>query len=143
MHVIDTSVVIDADPGRVWDILMDFAGYREWNPFILTAAGEARVGSVLTVEIRPPQQRAMTHRPTVTEVEPGRRLRWLGRLAVPGLFAGRHEYLVEADGSGTLFRHREEFRGLLVPLLRRTLRQTEEGFHAMNQALKLRAEGAR
>lgn len=140
MHTIDTSIMIAAEPRAVWDIVVDFARYHEWNPFIVGAEGEARVGTVLAVRIRPPGGKAMTHRPTVIEAEPDRRLRWLGKVAVPGLFSARHEFLVQPDGDGTLLRHREEFRGLLVPFLKRTLRQTEEGFHAMNRALKQRAE---
>lgn len=140
MHTIDTSITIAAEPATVWAIIVDFDRYREWNPFILKASGETVVGAVLTVEIKPPGDRAMTHRPTVITVEPGRRLRWLGKLPVPGMFSAQHEFVVRENGDGTLFQHREEFRGLLVPFLRGTLRRTEAGFHAMNQALKQRAE---
>ncbi len=140
VHTIDTSITIAAEPAGVWEIIVDFDHYHEWNPFIPNASGSATVGSVLTVEIKPPGEKAMTHRPTVITVEPGRRLQWLGKLSVPGMFAARHEFVVTPDGDGTLLRHREEFRGLLVPFLRATLRRTEAGFHAMNQAVKQRAE---
>jgi hypothetical protein len=83
----------------------------------------------------------MTHRPTVLVAEPGRYLRWLGKLALPGLFAARHEFLLEPAGAGTRLRPREDFAGLLVPFLKATLRRTEAGFDATNRALKQRAEG--
>lgn len=140
MHTIDTSVTIAATPRAVWDIVVDFASYVEWNPFIQRASGVAEVGTVLTVEIKPAGGKAMTHRPTVLVADPGERLQWLGKVAVPGLFAARHEFVLQPDGDGTHVQHREEFRGLLVPFLKGTLRQTEAGFEAMNQALKERAE---
>lgn len=141
MHTIDTSVAIVAPPQAVWDVLVDFASYHEWNPFVVSAAGEAKVGTTLTVEITPPGGKAMTHRPTVVAAEPGRRLEWLGTLVMPALFSARHEFVLEAGPAGdTLLRHREVFRGVLVPFLKGTLRRTEEGFHAMNRALAERVE---
>lgn len=141
MYTIDTSVVIGCPPHAVWGVIADFAAYQEWNPFILHAAGEAVAGQTLMLYIRPPGERGMTHRPTVTIAEPGRHLQWLGSHAVPGLFTARHEFLLEpVDEKGTLVRHRERFSGLLVPLLRRTLHRTEEGFSALNCALKQRVE---
>ena len=139
-HTIDTSITIAAPPDAVWSVLVDLDRYHEWNPFVVEAAGEPTVGSVLTVRIMPPGDRATTHRPTVVAVEPGRLLRWHGRVAVPGLFDARHEFAVDPQGDGTLLRHSEVFRGLLVPFLRATLRRTEQGFHAMNEALRTRVE---
>ncbi|GAA5037462.1 hypothetical protein HNP84_003135 [Thermocatellispora tengchongensis] len=140
MRTIDTSIVIEAPPQAVWDVLADFAGYAEWNPFIVRAEGEAVAGSVLSLHIRPPGGAGMTHHPTVLVAEPARHLRWLGKVAIPGLLAARHDFILEPHGQGTLVRHREVFTGLLVPFLRRTLRRTEEGFAALNAALKERAE---
>lgn len=121
-------------------MLTDFAAYAEWNPFIVRAAGEPVVGSTLTLDFQPPGGNRTTARPTVLAAEPGRLLRWRGTLPLPWLFAARHELALEPSGDGTVLRHREEFTGLLVPLVKRTLRRTETGFHEMNRALKHRAE---
>ncbi len=82
----------------------------------------------------------MTFRPTVLAIEDGRLIRWRGRAGVPGIFDGEHELRLEAtpDG-GTRFVQREAFTGLLVPLLRRVLDDTESGFAQMNAALRDRA----
>jgi hypothetical protein len=53
-----------------------------------------------------------------------------------------HEFLLEPEGAGTKMRHREYFSGILVLFLKKTLARTEEGFHALNRALKQRAETA-
>ncbi|MGC4807717.1 SRPBCC family protein [Micromonospora sp. DT233] len=140
VRTIDTSIMILSPAERVWEILTDLPRYAEWNPFVRQAVGRAAVGEVLTLFIQPPGDKGMTHHPTVTVAEPARHLQWLGRVAVPGLFSARHEFLLEPADGGTLVRHREEFTGLLVPLLTRTLNRTESGFEQLNRALKQRAE---
>lgn len=136
------EIEIDATPERVWQILTDFAAYPDWNPFITRASGTARVGQHLTNRLQPPGGRAMTFRPTVLEADPGRRLRWLGRLLVPGVFDGEHSFTIQPLGERRVrFIQQEQFRGILVPLLARSLDQrTLPAFEQMNQALKRRAE---
>jgi hypothetical protein len=93
--------------------------------------------------VQPPGRKATGFKPTVKTYEPGRSLQWLGHLFVPGLFDGLHELTVEPrpDG-GSRFIQRETVRGVLVPFTGKILMDTEEGFAAMNEALKARAEAA-
>ena len=60
-------------------------------------------------------------------------------MAIPGLFVGRHYFRLEAEGACRLV-HGEQFSGLLLPLMGGMLADTEKGFHAINAALKARAE---
>jgi hypothetical protein len=92
--------------------------------------------------MRLPGRRPATSRPQVLEADPGRGLRWLGRLLFPGLFDGEHHFTIEPTGPGRVrLTQRQEFRGLLVPLLQAMIAEpTEESFHRMNRALKARAE---
>ncbi len=140
MRRIDSTIDIAAPPAAVWSVLIDFAAYPDWNPFIRRLQGEARVGARLEVTVQPPGGRAMTFRPTVNVAEPGRELRWLGRALLPGLFDGEHGLRLEPLASGCRFHHGESFRGLLVPLFGPMLARTERGFIAMNEALKRRVE---
>jgi hypothetical protein len=140
MYTVETTIAIAAPPAKVWGVLVDFESYHEWNPFIRKGAGEAAAGSELTLEIQPPGDKAMTHHPTVTVAEPDRHLQWLGVARTPLLFSGRHEFILEPEGEGTMLRQREYFTGVAVLFLHKTLRRTEEGFHALNRALKQRAE---
>ena len=137
-----TEIVIDATPDRVWGVLTDFAAYPTWNPFVRRLAGSAAVGSRLTARIKPPGGMAMTLRPTVLAAAPGRELRWLGHLLVPGLFDGEHGFRIEPLGPDRVrFVQEERFTGLLAPLVLRFVeRDTQQGFEAMNRALKARAE---
>jgi hypothetical protein len=136
-----TRIEIDAAPQRVWEVLGDLPAYREWNPFILEAAGEIRAGERLTLRMQPVGGRPMTLRPTVTEVREGEVLRWLGRLGVPGVFDVEHSFVLDARPGGTELVQQERFRGALVPFVSRTLdRGTLPAFALMNEALKRRAE---
>jgi hypothetical protein len=140
-----TEIDIQASPDRVWEVLTDFAAYPDWNPFITQARGTARVGERLTNRMQPVGGRGVTFRPTVLQADPGRRLRWLGRLVAPGIFDGEHTFTIERLGDGGVRLVQEErFRGLLVPLMARSLdRRTLPGFELMNRALKRRAERPR
>jgi hypothetical protein len=135
---------IGARPERVWEVLMGFESFGEWNPFIVSIEGDRSVGSRLRVRLRPPGGRTTTFRPTVTANEPARAFGWLGRVGVRGVFDGAHRFELEAlPGDRTRFVQSERFRGVLVPLLRRSLRAgTLAGFEAMNRALEERAEAA-
>ncbi len=140
MRTIETEIEIDATPEAVWAVLTDFESYPEWNPFVTRIEGEAIPGARLRVRIEPPGSRGMTFRPRLVVTEPNRRLEWLGRLVVPNLFDGRHEFRLERVDGKTRFVHRETFSGLLMPAVL-DAEGVKAGFRAMNRALKSRVEG--
>jgi len=135
-----TEIEIDAPAERVWAVLTDFDRFPDWNPFIRRIHGNAQVGSRLDVFLGASGTRGMQFRPIVTMVVPNRELRWLGRLGLPRLFDGEHIFQIEPLGSTRArFIQRERFRGLLVPLMARSLnRDARRGFEEMNQALRAR-----
>jgi len=140
---IETSIFIDASPSRVWQVLTDFRAFPTWNPFIRSITGPVREGARLSIGITPPGRAALRFRPTVLVVKPDQELRWRGALLIPGLFSGEHSFRLRAEvGNCTQFSHAEMFSGLLVgPFASRgMLNATRQGFHAMNIALKERAE---
>ena len=143
MKEIVTEIEIAASAERVWDILTSFEQYSNWNPFIQKIDGKAEAGERLTVSIVPPGAKGMTFKPTLTRAVPGQELRWLGRFLLPGLFDGEHRFEIHPlTEKSVRFVQRENFGGLLVPLLWKSLgTQTRQGFNDMNTALKHRAEG--
>jgi hypothetical protein len=142
-HELTSEIEIRATPRQVWDVLVDLERWSEWNPFVTRSEGLAEVGSRLVNRMEAPGMRAMTIRPTVTDVAPGACFEWLGHLGVPGLFDGRHRFELQATDEGTRLVQREHFSGILVRLLRRSLDDnTRRGFEAMNEALRARVEAA-
>lgn len=143
MRRIETVVDIAAPPVAVWRVLLDFASYPEWNPFVRRIEGEARVGARLRVTVQPPGRKPMTFRPTVRAAEPGRELRWLGRVLIPGLFDGEHAFVLESSEAGCRLCHEERFTGVLAGAFPSMLADTAKGFEAKNAALARRVESAK
>lgn len=132
---LQTSIIIPAPVDAVWQVLVDWTQYPDWNPFITQMEGQLVLGHTLTAHID-----NMVFHPTITTLEPPYQFSWLGKLWFKGLFDGEHQFLLEPLPNGhTQFHHRESFRGLLVPLFKKQLLgKTKQGFEGMNQALKQR-----
>jgi hypothetical protein len=143
VRTIHTEIGIGAPAATVWDILAAIDKWPEWNPFA-SVSGRLQVGERLVLEIRPPGKSPMKFRPTVVKLEPGRELRWLGHLGVPGIFDGEHGFrVVPQDAGRCRFEQFESFRGLLAgPILWKVEASTRAGFEVMNRMLKRRAEAA-
>jgi hypothetical protein len=138
---IATAIEIDAPPARVWEVLVDLPAYREWNPFIVEAAGTVAAGEKLALRMRLPGRSPMAFAPRLLVVEPERELRWKGRLLVPGLFDGEHSFVLTGLANGrTRLDHSERFAGLLLPIARRFVHEgTVQSFRALDAALARRA----
>jgi hypothetical protein len=140
LKTISDTTHIQSQPDVVWQILTGFGAYPDWNPFITQASGDIQVGQRLTLTIVPPGGGGMTFRPRVTAFEHGHVLEWSGTLGIPGLFDGRHTFILEPSAGGTTLTQKEAFTGLLVPLSARMLLRTKRGFKNMNDALQNRAD---
>ncbi len=138
MRTITNTIEVPASPETVWDVLTDGPGHSTWDPHVEAIEGSFDEGAQLEVKFR----QGMTFRPTVTEVDDNRRLEWLGKLLVTGLFDGRHSWELEPTDTGTRITQSEEFSGILVPLMGRIIRKTEQDFAASNAALAEVARGA-
>ena len=141
MKSLHAAIDIDAPAERVWQVVSDFGEYADWNPFIVRAAGEPRVGARLDITIAAPGMKPVSFRPRVLDVEPGRLIRWKGEFKLPGLFDGRHALIVDAlDGGRSRFTTHEDVTGLLLPFAGKVMTASQRGFELMAQALKERAE---
>ena len=141
-YTLQASVQVSASPQRVWAILTDLRGYRRWNPFIISSSGQVRVGATLT-NVMHDATGNTTFTPTVQVVEPGRELRWIGRVGPGGIFDGQHTFTIKPLGPDrVLFTQREDFTGVAVPFYEGRLHaDTLPQFRAMNAALAQVAGG--
>jgi hypothetical protein len=84
-----------------------------------------------------------TFTPTVLVVEPGRELRWVGKVGPGGIFDGQHTFTITQIAPGrVLLTQREDFSGVAVPFFEGRLHaDTLPQFRAMNAALARQAVG--
>ncbi len=142
MRNITTTIEIHSTADAIWEVLMDFDAYPQWNPFIQEISGTPSPGSQLSVRLQNPGGKAMTFSPTVIDAESPLRFSWLGKLGFKGVFDGHHHFGIEPTGSGSvIFTQSEDFSGAFVPILWGMVNtKTRAGFEAMNSALKERVE---
>jgi hypothetical protein len=143
MREIRTEAQLAAPPERVWDVVSDFASYGQWNPFMPSVEGEARVGARLKLRVEPPGKRANGIPARVVDADAPRRLAWRAGLIGPWFFSATHILELTPRDGGTLFVNREEFRGLIAPILLRYMGSSlPAGYASMNEALRSRLASA-
>ena len=117
-------------------MLADRAAYPRWNPFIVSSTGRLEAGATLTNRMHDATGDT-TFTPTVLVIEPGRELRWIGRVGPGGIFDGEHTFTIRQIRPGlVLFTQHEDFTGVAVPLYQHWLHtDTLPMFRAMDAAL--------
>jgi len=145
MKTIKTKTQIQAPAKVVWNVLMDFKSYPDWNPFVKEINGSPSVGQSLKVKIFN-GKKDFNFQPMVLVVEPETEFRWKGKMWFKGIFDGEHYFQLretkQQNGNVTThLTHGENFSGLLAGILMKQIGEsTETGFQNMNEALKSRSE---
>ena len=137
MKSYEATSVIDAPPDRVWAVLVDAAGYPDWDSGVDKVDGRIAPGEKITVHAAVSKGRAFPVR--VAEFEPGRRMVWTGGMPL-GLFKGVRTFTLTPQGASTGFTVREEYTGPLLPLIWRSMPDLGPSFSQFAAGLKQRAE---
>ena len=142
MKEVRSEIEINSYPESVWNILIDFAAYDQWNPFINKIVGLPTKGSKIDIYIETPSGKNRKYSPRVTRVEEGRELRWFGKSSLPGFLNAEHIFTIEElQPERVRFIQREVFDGLLTRVFGKGVdADIRQGFQDMNDALKKRAE---
>ena len=135
-----TAIKIQARAETIWSILTDAPRYPTWNSTVEKIDGRIALGEKVIAHAKASPGRAFPL--TVAEFEPGRRMVWRGGMPL-GLFTGMRTFSLtpQADGS-VMFDMREEFSGLLAPLITRLIPDLQPAFDAFAGDLKRQAEAA-
>jgi hypothetical protein len=140
------DIVIQAPVQPVWDIVSDFDAYRHWNPFVLKASAEFRVGG--KIHFLEDLERFGQHwlNAKFLSIDAPNSFVWQGYFGASFLFAVRHSFIFEAiNEHETHFTQVHENSGLLIPYLalRGVYYVSRQGYINYNQALKERCESPR
>ncbi len=138
MKAFTTTTTINAAPDTIWRILTDGPAYQAWDPNMVSLQGTIAPDEQLTIHTKLSPNQAFT--PKVVAFEPGRKMVWQSGMPL-GLFQGVRTFTLEPQGqTQTTFSMREEFSGLLLPLIGRSIPDMNATFAAFGAALKERAE---
>jgi hypothetical protein len=134
-----TEIVINAPKKFVWDKIIDFEAYQDWNPFVLEAKAEFKVGS--EIHFLENLQEFGTHWITARflSIEEPDEFIWQGNAIAGFLFQVRHGFKLESiDEKQTRFVHSHRHKGLLLPYLyhRGVFQRSKQGYIDFNEALK-------
>jgi hypothetical protein len=139
---VTATIEIAATPERVWAVLADLPSYPQWHPAFLGVSGQLAAGSTLTITTtHPTTGRAMTAKVRVLTAEPGTELRWVSKLL--GLTISERRFLLSPAHGGTSLVQDGTYRGLGGSRGRTTFKaigRIQDGFEAINQAIKRQAE---
>ncbi len=144
MKAIETHIIVDSTPEKIWEILTNFEEYGLWNPFMTKVEGDAKLGAKIRVQIHTMGGKERIYHPIITRFEINKELRWKGKSFLPGIFDGERIFLIDKSADNKVaFFHKELFSGLGVKLVGNKLDENlSEGFEKMNLALKKRAENS-
>lgn len=137
------EVVINAPPQRVWEVLVDFPHYAEWNTQLSWLGGIAGPQQTLKLRLAAAGTEPYEFAPVVSQWQPESRFAWLARTGAPRVFDGEHFFELEPLSEGrTRLVNRELYSGILAPIIQRQpmMAGAPQGFAKMNLEIKARAE---
>lgn len=142
MFEVRTEIQIAASPSVVWNILIDFNHWQEWNPTVSQASGAATLGSKLhfTMQCEGPRNGAK-YSPIVTKIEEAKSLHWHAKMLTDSLMGNDKVFELKEVSDGTLLIHKEIFSGLLTKLFWSKMSPgIPPMLELMNSALKKKSE---
>ncbi len=140
-RILDSWVEINVPVSEVWDALIQFETWDQWNSFIPMVEGELAVGNVMKIKVVSPGMKEMVFKPVVYEIEENKKISWGGGFLL-FVYKGIHEFsLEEIDDNTTRFRQTEKFQGPIVLLMKKMIQKTAIGYLNMNEDFKYFLEG--
>jgi uncharacterized protein YndB with AHSA1/START domain len=139
--VSSVTVSINAPAELVWEVLVDFPAYGEWNDFCPSIEAELELGSPvkMQVDLGMGLQEQVEY---ITCIEPPRRITW-SMANKPGdpIHADRSQVVEPIDAQRCTYVTYDEFSGEAVDAMVQAMgKAVEEGFNRCARGVKRRAE---
>jgi uncharacterized protein YndB with AHSA1/START domain len=132
------TTTIHATPDKIWSLLTDAAAFPRWNSTVTSIEGQIAEGQTLKLKV--PTAPGRVFKPTVRQVQAGRSMVWSDGMAP--MFKGVRTFTLTPNADGTtVFAMREEFSGLMLPMIRGSLPDFGPVFEAYAEDLRRAAEG--
>jgi len=138
---LERRIGINAPDEVVWEILSDIPGWEAWNPLYPKAQGVIRIGDRWNLDLALPGQPVQTINPVILDWAPYDHIHWRLDMMRGWVKTIRFLEIEKMGEENCFFSNGEIFDGSLSGFaVRRLRRPILEGFEALNEALKARAE---
>jgi len=138
MKIIEVRREIAARPELVWKILTDPAALVAGGLGIMRLEGRIAAGQTIKLESATAPGRVFSLK--VATCDAPHRMVWTS--GSPLIFNGTRTYSLRAVGAGTEFHMAEVYKGLMLPLIWRSMPDMQPGFEMFGDGLKRLAERA-
>jgi hypothetical protein len=139
------EIVIAAPLTQVWQAVIDFESYKNWNTQLSYLGGKVQLHEKLHLKLAVEGATPYEFKPTVSYYKEGELFAWIAITGIPRVFDGEHFFELKDAGNGTvLLINREEYRGVLslIMQLLPMMKLAPKGFEKMNEELKRYIENA-
>jgi hypothetical protein len=138
MKAFAVKTSIRATPERIWALLTDASGYTRWNNTVEKIDG--KIARDERISVYPKINPGRVFPVKVAEFEASRRMVWTGGMPL-GLFKGERTFTLTPGSNGHVdFSMREEYTGLMAPLIGRSIPDLQPAFDEFASDLKRAAE---
>ena len=140
---IEHRIGVAAPAEAIWEIVADLDRWSEWNPLYPRASGQIRLGEKLDLTVALPGDPPRPLQPRIVDWEPNAQVIWRLDLIPMLAHSVRYIEIEKLSDAGCIFANGEFFHGHLGEAVGKSKRRAiHQGFAAMGEALKTRAEGA-
>lgn len=127
------ETLIDGTPEAIWNILTSTQALVAGDMGIIKIDGDIQLGSKIKLWAEVSPNRAFTL--NVAEFEPSKRMVWSSGMPL-GLFKGVRTFTLSPEGDKTRFFMKEEFSGLMLPLIAKSIPDLNPAFQQFADGLK-------
>jgi uncharacterized protein YndB with AHSA1/START domain len=143
-HVVTSvTVEIEAPAAFVWDVLVDYPSYPEWNPYTIAVETSLELGDRIDLTLPNPDgsDDTILNREFIRVVDPPHHLRYDTGEEYPGLLGMRDQYITELGSDRCTYYTTDQLSGELADLVMELNGDwIKAGFDSVANALKTRAE---
>jgi uncharacterized protein YndB with AHSA1/START domain len=143
-HVVTSVTVEIAAPAAfVWDVLVDYPNYPEWNPYTVKVETTLEIGTVIDLHLpaRDGSGGTFVNREFIRVVDPPHHLRYDTGEEIPGVFGVRDQWITELGPDRCAYYTTDTISGKYADkVIELTGDWIKAGFDSVAHALKERAE---
>lgn len=131
------SININANPETIWKLLSDASKISDWNSTIISLSGEIALNQTINLKSTAAPERTFNLK--VTTLNAPHKMVWEDGMAP--MFKGVRTYTLTANDDGTTdFAMRENFSGVMLPMIKSSLPDFRPSFEQFASDLKQASE---